>query len=337
MGTAGDVNGDGFSDVIVGAPDYRVGQVVVGAALVYHGSAAGLDLSLAWGWGGTSDNAGFGTSVGTAGDVNGDGFSDVIIGAPDHTNSQFEEGAAFVYYGSGGASLDRNARQVRSDDTALISLLGRSDSPSAFRLKTLGRTAAGRGDVRLQAEIKPIGIAFNGTGFVTGLESNTGVPSVGGSAVLLNEMIGGLNANTLYHWRLRTVSDSPFFPHSPWFSQVGNAPSEADLRTAAGSVAVADPNAVAAHLWLEPSAPNPFTVETRVTYALPARGRVRLAVYDVAGREVAVLAEGVQDVGRHIQTWDGREAGGARLAAGVYFARLEFAGRVESRKMVLTR
>jgi flagellar hook assembly protein FlgD len=90
-------------------------------------------------------------------------------------------------------------------------------------------------------------------------------------------------------------------------------------------------------LSLEPNAPNPFTDETRVAYSLPERGRVRLAVYDVAGREVAVLANGVQDAGHHNQSWDGRASHGARLTAGVYFARLEFGGRVEARKMVLTR
>ena len=41
MATAGDVNGDGYADVIVGAPDYDNGQTDEGRAFVYHGSAAG--------------------------------------------------------------------------------------------------------------------------------------------------------------------------------------------------------------------------------------------------------------------------------------------------------
>jgi hypothetical protein len=337
VGTAGDVNGDGFSDVIVGADTYNNGQANEGRAFVFHGSALGLATSAAWTAESDQTDAYFGYSVATAGDVNGDGFSDVIVGADHYTNGQFGEGGVFVYYGNGGDCLDRNARQARTDDAAPISLLGRSDSPSAFRLKTLGRTPAGRGNVRLQAEIKPLGVPFNGSGLVNGSVSNTGTPSGGGSAVALAELASGLNANTLYHWRLRIASDSPFFPWSPWFSQVGNAPSEADLRTAAGAVAIVDPSVSATHLSLEPNAPNPFTDETRVAYSLPERGRVRLAVYDVAGREVAVLANGVQDAGHHNQSWDGRASHGARLTAGVYFARLEFGGRVEARKMVLTR
>ena len=48
MATAGDVNGDGYADVIVGAPDYDNGQTDEGRAFVYHGSAGGLSASPAW-------------------------------------------------------------------------------------------------------------------------------------------------------------------------------------------------------------------------------------------------------------------------------------------------
>ena len=58
-------------------------------------------------------------------------------------------------------------------------------------------------------------------------------------------------------------------------------------------------------------------------------------MYDVTGRERAVLAEGLADAGRRALRWDGRDTRGARLAAGVYFVRLAFAGRVETQKLVL--
>jgi hypothetical protein len=109
VGTAGDVNGDGFSDVIIGIPGYTNGQTVEGAVAVYHGSAAGLSLVPSWGDESNLANAQFGYSVGTAGDVNGDGYSDVIVGAPDYTNGQDGEGAAVVYHGSvSGLSLTPN-------------------------------------------------------------------------------------------------------------------------------------------------------------------------------------------------------------------------------------
>ena len=87
---AGDVNGDGYADLIVGAPG-------ADAAYLFYGSAAGFAATLA---SATADatlpgTAGtrFGASVAGAGDVNGDGYADVIVGSPG-------EAAAYVYYGS---------------------------------------------------------------------------------------------------------------------------------------------------------------------------------------------------------------------------------------------
>ena len=100
MATAGDVNGDGFSDVIVGALLYDNGETDEGRAYVYHGSAAGLATTAAWTAESNQDDAHFGYSVATAGDVNGDGFSDVIVGAYVYDNGETNEGRAFVYHGS---------------------------------------------------------------------------------------------------------------------------------------------------------------------------------------------------------------------------------------------
>ena len=93
VNTAGDVNGDGFADVIIGSYDYSNGQSGEGRALVYHGSASGLATSPNWVIEGNQDVAEFGRSVASAGDVNGDGYADVIVGAPGVKKS-------YVYYGS---------------------------------------------------------------------------------------------------------------------------------------------------------------------------------------------------------------------------------------------
>src|SRR5690606_23601551 len=79
-----DVNADGYSDVIVGATD---------AAIVFYGGPAGLDVAMSQALTPGPSSAGFGAAVGCAGDVDGDGYADVIVGAPD-------DNAAFVYHGS---------------------------------------------------------------------------------------------------------------------------------------------------------------------------------------------------------------------------------------------
>ncbi len=94
--TAGDVNGDGYADVVAGAPGYNAGSGVEGRALLWYGSADGMRGTSKWDDTGSEAAGLFGYSVSTAGDVNGDGFSDIIVGAPGIDG---DTGAAYVYHG----------------------------------------------------------------------------------------------------------------------------------------------------------------------------------------------------------------------------------------------
>src|SRR5262249_47021230 len=107
VASAGDINGDGFADIILGAPHLtsQIDASDVGAAYVLFGKASGftasfdvttLDGDKGFKLTGEHDNDRIGWSVASAGDINGDGFSDMIIGS-QYPNSR--AGESYVVYG----------------------------------------------------------------------------------------------------------------------------------------------------------------------------------------------------------------------------------------------
>ena len=83
--------------------------------------------------------------------------------------------------------------------------------------------------------------------------------------------------------------------------------------------------------------PNPFNPLTTLRFDLPVGGRVRLAVYDVAGRLLRTLLDVDLPAGSHTAVWDGRDSVGRSLASGSYFARLQAGGRLQTVRMSLVR
>lgn len=80
--------------------------------------------------------------------------------------------------------------------------------------------------------------------------------------------------------------------------------------------------------------PNPASVAT-LSWALPKDEQVELGVYDVSGREVAVLARGFMPAGEYTRKWAGRDASGRQVGAGVYFIRLKAGNEVRQSRAVI--
>lgn len=78
--------------------------------------------------------------------------------------------------------------------------------------------------------------------------------------------------------------------------------------------------------------PNPFNPATNISYTLKSDGKVRLTVYDLLGREVAVLVNGVQNAGTYTVTFSGLD-----LPSGIYFYNLESSGGSFAKKMALVK
>lgn len=89
--------------------------------------------------------------------------------------------------------------------------------------------------------------------------------------------------------------------------------------------------------WVAGPWPNPGNPAFRARVRLALPGHVRVAVYDMAGRRVALVRDGDLAAGEHEFTWDGRREGGAPVSAGAYLLRLETQGGSLQRKLVLVK
>jgi hypothetical protein len=171
VSAAGDINGDGFADLVIGAPYSSDAALYAGASYVVYGGAPGLPsplnlstLNASSGLviTGASDFDVVGSSVNEAGDVNGDGFADLIIGAPFSNLGEDYSGAAFVVFGSNQA-LPASLSVADLDGTNGFAI------PAIVTYSESGTSVSGAGDINGDGiDDLIIGARFtvNGTAYV---------------------------------------------------------------------------------------------------------------------------------------------------------------------------
>lgn len=96
-----------------------------------------------------------------------------------------------------------------------------------------------------------------------------------------------------------------------------------------------DPISVPANFSLEQNYPNPFNPTTTIKLTVPEAAEVNLSIYDIMGRMVRTLINENLPAGNHSVLWDGKDEAGNLLSSGIYFYRLHYQGRVQTKRMAL--
>ncbi|WP_340106965.1 T9SS type A sorting domain-containing protein, partial [Rhodohalobacter sp. 8-1] len=133
-----------------------------------------------------------------------------------------------------------------------------------------------------------------------------------------------LKPGTVYHWRVRAVADTV---EGEW-SEIWEFTTESDQEVET----IRETDLLPIRTGLNQNYPNPFNPSTQIEYTLTDMQRVSLRVYDMAGRQIAVLADGVKHAGRHMATFSAKN-----LASGIYFYRLITDSKVYTKKMTLVK
>jgi hypothetical protein len=212
-------------------------------AFVFLGSASGIangnPATAAARLESDQNNAGFGFAVAAAGDVNGDGFPDLIVGAPNYDNPQTDEGAAFVFYGNGNRSGRLALPRQRGISGGLVQPWG-SSYTSDYQVKLIATDAAGRGRVKLQVQSCPAGVPFGHASCTTSTAPSWFDVTTSPGGISLAQSVTGVPDDTLRRWRVRVlrapysvtkpgVTVPPNPAHGPWRRLFGQV-QEADLR-----------------------------------------------------------------------------------------------------------
>ncbi len=213
LSTAGDVNSDGYCDVLVSANGY---SSFTGKVYLYYGSAAGLSTSADWTKTGENSNDNFGVSVSSAGDVNGDGYSDIIVGADFHSTFT---GKVYLYYGNSGSGLQKNVQQYQPSSTTIIGPNGSTNTDGNVRLSGYAKSTFGRAKGKLVYEYKETGTPFSGQYSTQSSGSQSSFTDLGAAGIQLNADVSSIPPFKAYNWRVRTeysLADNPYQKLSPW-------------------------------------------------------------------------------------------------------------------------
>ena len=328
----GDTDGDGWDDLLLGEhgasynddnPYDQSGMVTIYEGGQYFDHAPDIVIP-------KQDPQGlefFGESLANAGDINGDGYDDIVVGTNEWA-SGLDKGRVYVFYGP-----------QRSLDADLI-IYAPEEVPTELSLKWGAYSGvAGLGDI-------------NDDGYDDFLVNGDDENSLDGKAYIFLggenpgsylTMDGEVGSFSLFGRAGIALGDingdeiNDFAISAPGF---GGAAASGKIYFYAGStdittdMAALNPNVIESFS-LSQNYPNPFNPVTTIQFELSKPGNVTLRIFNSLGQQVKTLIDQDMKIGEHQVQWDGKDSSGNKVSTGVYYYRIKTDTHEMAKKMML--
>ena len=359
--SSGDINGDGYSDYIIGNPyNWTNGR---GRAYLFLGKETLIDTPFVTFISDSLEDL-YGSSVSMNGDINGDGFNDLLICVPYWDGGGNDTAKCFIYFG--GDSIANNYNyQFDIGFSERIKIIGdvNNDGYDDFLISegsinprlyfgSSNFTADSLLEFSAYKKNDNFGFGFGGIGDINNDGYSDFAINIKNFINSQNKMVGKLNiylgssvVDTIPDFTLEGETKwgyfgkevgrlgdingdgyEEFFVFAPFYPNSDNPTGKVYIYTMKKfivGIEKGEQDKIQQEFKLYQSYPNPFNPSTTLSYSLPTTSNVKLEIYDVMGRMIKSFTTNTQSSGKHKFVWDGTNSKGVRVSSGIYIYRFE--------------
>ncbi len=360
----GDINGDGVDDLLIGAPEKYMG---LGYVFIYYGGKFIDNLADVVIQGGDHDR--IGSAICGIGDINADGYDDMLIGT-DYWDANYTYGKAYLMYG--GDSIGTYYDTIYDMDTTLGSfgryvanfgdITGDSISEYAVLSPKYARIYSGR-NIQEICYIPNGNLNCNFQSICNTIDINNDsindviIGTVGwqGNNLGAYVYLGGTDFDSIPDYVVQGTSYTDGLGFT--IASIGDINNDGQQELLIGGMGTNESGKVCLYTFGEwegitreinttaddfklfQNYPNPFNDHTTIKYYLPVDADIILSIYNLLGREVKILIYGTQQSGYHEVEWDGTNQASQSVPSGIYFYELSSTDNnnnnaVQSRKLI---
>jgi len=356
----GDVNGDGVDDLLIGAPEH---YMLLGYVYIYYGGKFIDNVADVVIQGGDHDR--IGSAICGIGDINADGYGDILIGT-HYWDATYTYGKAYLMYG--GDSIGTNYNTIYDMDTTLGSfgryvanfgdITGDTISEYAVLSPKYARIYSGRSieeicyipNGNLNCDFQSI---CNTIDINNDSVNDVIIGTVGwqGNNLGAYVYLGGANFDSIPDYIVQGTCYSDRLGYT--IASIGDINNDGQQELLIGGMGsnergivclytfgewegiTREINTTADDFKLFQNYPNPFNSKTTISFDLPEEAQVEIVVFDLMGREIWKSAKTNYSPGTYSVVWNGMNKSGQPAGTGVYLVRLNSLKYSATQKVLL--